>query len=73
MNKAIPILAAIAAVAAFVFLVIMPGRDEPITTTPAATVSPQAVETSPRPQVRECAGTVTNNPAILAWRREMGC
>ncbi len=40
---------------------------------PVVTTSPQAPATSPRPQARECAGTVTNNPAIQDWRRSIGC
>lgn len=70
MKKIVPILAVIAAVLAFVFLVRSPPEPEP---TPTETATPQAVETSPRPRLRECAGTVTNNPAILEWRRLNGC
>lgn len=32
-----------------------------------------ATETLQRPQAHECAGTVTNNPAIQDWRRSIGC
>ena len=56
MNKAIPILAAIAAVVAFVFLVIMPGRDEPITTTPAATVSHRRLKLHHGPRCENAPG-----------------
>lgn len=42
-------------------------------TPPVVATSPLAPATSPRPQARECAGTVTNNPAIQDWRRSIGC
>ena len=52
-----------------------PASEPPAQEVPAATVepSPQAPATSPRPHMRDCAGTVTNNPAIQDWRRSIGC
>ena len=35
--------------------------------------SPLAPTKSPRPLPRDCAGTVTNNPAIQDWRLSLGC
>ncbi|MEL6586755.1 MAG: hypothetical protein AAFY65_13330 [Pseudomonadota bacterium] len=66
--KPLPIIAALV-VAGMMLWAVIPQSTRPAPTAPAS----DPVTVSPRPTPRACAGRVTNNPAILQWRRSLGC
>ncbi|KPD10373.1 hypothetical protein AN476_21290 [Phaeobacter sp. 11ANDIMAR09] len=64
-------ISALALIAGLLVWIFWPPSDPPPSLpSPPSQLAP---ETSLRPKARACAGTVTNNPAILEWRNSQGC
>lgn len=76
MTKLFPVFAFVVVTAALAWIFWPPSDPPPSAPSlPAPQIEPStlAPETSLRPKARACAGTVTNNPAILEWRHSQGC